>query len=65
MPSAVLIAGTRDAQVAMLRPLARKMAKTAVRHRTTWERDSTVSMSTPYRIDSIRVVTWGVSIEGP
>ena len=34
IPSAILMSGTRDAHVAMLRPLARKIAKTAVRQRT-------------------------------
>jgi len=50
-----LIAGTRDAHVAMLRPLAAKIAKTAVRHRTYWERVSADSISQAYRIDSTAV----------
>ena len=43
-PSVILMAGTRDAHVAMLRPLARKMAKTAVRQRTSCDRVRTSSM---------------------
>ncbi len=49
---AILMAGTRDAHVAMLRPLARKIANTAVRQRTSWVRVRTSSMRTLYRIDS-------------
>lgn len=38
------IAGTRDAQVAMLSPLARKIAQIAMCQRTSWERERAVSM---------------------
>ena len=43
--SASLIPGTREAQVAIERPLARKMAKIAVRQRTNCERERAVSMA--------------------
>ena len=42
---AVLMPGTREAQVAIERPLARKMAKIAVRQRTNCERVRAVSMA--------------------
>jgi hypothetical protein len=46
MPSDSRICGTRDAQVEMLSPLARKMAQIATCQRTSWERVSVECMST-------------------
>ena len=43
-PSVTLMAGTRAAHVAIDRPLARKIAKTAVRQRTSCDRVSSSSM---------------------
>jgi hypothetical protein len=55
MPSDSRIGGTRDAQVEMLSPLARKMAQIAMCQRTSWDRVSVECMSTLYRIDSTHI----------
>src|SRR5690606_14750278 len=54
-PSADLMSGTREAQVAIDVPLARKIAKIALRQRTYCERVRAKSIERAYRIDSIDV----------